>query len=105
MTVQGDQWRDLSISHRRPGLAQETRPRPGETCRDRPILTFELSLRRRAFVWARHHLSQAREVCLSEDECGFEVCAVGVAQARELFFWARDMLAQASSGCLSENPW
>jgi len=84
-------------------LAQAIRPRPGETCRDRPRLTLELSLRRRAFVWARHHLAQAREARLSEDEWGLEVCVVGVAQARKPFFWARNMLAQVSSGSLKRE--
>jgi len=84
-------------------LAQATRPRPDETCRDKPRLALELSLKRRAFVWARHHLAQAREARLSENEWGFEVCVAGVAQARELFFWARDMLAQASSGSLKRE--
>jgi len=84
-------------------LAQATRPRLGETCRDRPRLALELSPRRRAFVWARHHLVQAREARLSEDEWGFEVCVVGVAQARKSFFWARDMLAQASSDSLKRE--
>jgi len=84
-------------------LAQATGPRLGKTCKDRPRLALELLLRRRAFVWARHHLAQAREARLSEDEWGFEVCAVGVAQVRKPFFWARDMLTQASSGSLKRE--
>jgi len=64
----------------------ETRhSRPGETCRNRPKLVLELSRRRRVFVWARHHLAQAREARLSEDAWGLKVCAAWVAQARRIF--------------------
>ncbi|QCD92973.1 hypothetical protein DEO72_LG5g1042 [Vigna unguiculata] len=49
-------------------LAQATQPRLGETCRNWFELAFELSLRRKAFVRARHSLAQAREARLREDE-------------------------------------
>jgi len=49
-------------------LAQATQPRLGETCRNWFELALELSLRRRAFVWARHNRAQEREARLREDE-------------------------------------
>jgi len=66
-------------------LAQVTRPRPGQTCRNRPRLALELSLKRRAFVWARHHLAQARGARLSEDAWGFEGCCCRCGLGEEAF--------------------
>jgi len=85
-------------------LAQVTRPRIGETCRNRPKLALELSLRRRAFVWARHHLAQAREARLSEDAWGLEVCCCMRSLGKEALFGRGAFSPKQVATCLSENP-
>jgi len=88
----------------------ETRhSRPGDQASPRRNLQRQTPTRARA-------LAQAESFRLSETpsrsgergspkrgRVGFEVCAVGVAQARKSFFWARDMLAQASSDSLKRE--
>jgi len=85
-------------------LAQATWPRLGETCRNRPKLALELSLKRRAFVWVRHHLAQTREACLSEDAWGLEVCCCMCSSSEEPLFGRGVFSSKQVAARLSENP-
>jgi len=85
-------------------LAQATQSRLDETCRNRSKLALELSLRRRAFVWVRHNLAQAKEDRLSEDAWGLEARCCMCSSGEEPRFWARGILAEASSGSLKREP-